>query len=271
MIRVFDTPGPVTLVLRLPAGAVELTAVEGDETRVEIEPLHGGEEALEAVRVELRARGEGHEVAVEAEDRRFGLLSRSRAFRLSIAAPAGARVEATTSSAGVSGRGAFGAAEVTTASGEVAFERVEGDADVKAASGDVELGETGGRLRVQTASGDIEVGLARGEATLRSASGDVRVREARRGLSVQTASGDQRVGSVAEGEVTLQSASGDVAVGVRRGSRLWVDARSLSGETASELELAGAPGEGEEGPLVELRVQTMSGDIRVVRAAEVPA
>jgi hypothetical protein len=70
---------------------------------------------------------------------------------------------------------------------------------------------------------------------------------------------------VAEGEVRLVSASGDVEVGIRRGSRLWVDAKSMSGGTSSELEVGDAPPAG-DGPMVELRATTMSGDIQICRA-----
>jgi hypothetical protein len=88
---------------------------------------------------------------------------------------------------------------------------------------------------------------------------------------VQTASGDQQIDAVVRGQVTLQSASGDMSVGVRRGSRLAVDARSMSGDTSSEIDLdefdARETGEvGDEEPLVELRATTMSGDIHVARA-----
>ena len=82
---------------------------------------------------------------------------------------------------------------------------------------------------------------------------------------MQTASGDQEVGSVSEGQITLQSASGDIEVGVKKGSKLFIDARSMSGETSSDLEVGEAPPEG-EGPLVELRATAMSGDIRIRRA-----
>ena len=68
-----------------------------------------------------------------------------------------------------------------------------------------------------------------------------------------------------EGEVTLQTASGDIQVGIKQGSKLWIDARSMSGDTSSELELGDAPTDG-EGPLVEVRATAMSGDITVKRA-----
>ena len=95
------------------------------------------------------------------------------------------------------------------------------------------------------------------------------VGEAGASISVVTASGDQRVGSVAAGEVSLRSASGDIWVGVRRGSGVWVDASLISGDTTSELDVGTSPAPAtaeEEGPLVELRAQSMSGDIHVARA-----
>ena len=63
----------------------------------------------------------------------------------------------------------------------------------------------------------------------------------------------------------MQSVSGDLTFGLRAGSKLWVDARSMSGKTTSELELGDEP-RSTDGPLVELRAKSVSGDIRVVRA-----
>ena len=82
---------------------------------------------------------------------------------------------------------------------------------------------------------------------------------------MNTASGDQELGSVTAGKVTLKSASGDVRVGIRQGSNLWVDARSRSGDVRSELEVTEDP-PADDAPVVELRANTMSGDITVARA-----
>jgi DUF4097 and DUF4098 domain-containing protein YvlB len=118
---------------------------------------------------------------------------------------------------------------------------------------------------VNSASGDIELGTLGGKGKIRSASGDVEVAEAKTSLSIQTASGDQEVGSIESGEISLQSASGDIQVAVAPGATLWIDAKSMSGDTTSELELEGeAPAEG--GAAVELRAASMSGDIHVRRA-----
>ena len=83
--------------------------------------------------------------------------------------------------------------------------------------------------------------------------------------TVRTASGDQQVRSVAEGRVDLTSASGDIRVGVKQGSRVWVDARSMSGDVSSDIELDDEASGG-DGTQVEVKVTAMSGDVEVVRA-----
>jgi DUF4097 and DUF4098 domain-containing protein YvlB len=257
----FHTPGPLLLNVRIPSGRIELEAVEGDQTVVE---LDASPEIEEEARIELRPRRDGHEVVLTLEKRSF--LSRFRGeIRARVSAPPGADVEVSTASADVDARGGFGALEVNTASGDVAFEQVGGDVQINSASGDVNVERVGGRLTVNTASGDLEVGRLQGEGKIRAASGDISLEEADASLKVQTASGDVEVGSVQAGEVTLQTASGDIEVGIKKGSKLWIDARSMSGETSSELDVTDAPPEG-DGPTVEVRATAMSGDIRVKRA-----
>jgi hypothetical protein len=225
----FNTPGPVALRINVPAGDVDIETNESGETTVELEARgHDADEIERNVRIEVRPRGEGHEVVVDADER--GGLFRNVEYRVRITTPQGADLESNVASADIRARGRLGAIAVNVASGDVDLERVA-SARVNSASGDVRIEESSGSVKVNTASGDV-------------------------GLR-----------SVAEGEVNLHSASGDIEVGIASGSRLFVDAQSLSGETSSELELeSGSPLEGDEGPLVELRAQTMSGDIAVRRA-----
>jgi DUF4097 and DUF4098 domain-containing protein YvlB len=258
----FETPGSLTLDVRVPSGEIELETVEGTETVVEVS---GSPELEEEARIEMRPKRDGHEVSVIIE-KRSGLF---RAFRedcrVRVASPPGADVEVSTASADVDARGDFGAAQINTASGDVEFEHLAGEAQVNSASGDVKLARVDGSLTVNTASGDLEVGRLQGEGKVRAASGDVSIDEADSSLKVQTASGDVDVESVREGDVVLQTASGDIEVGIKQGSKLWIDAKSMSGETTSELEIVDAPSAG-EGPEVEVRATAMSGDIRVKRA-----
>jgi DUF4097 and DUF4098 domain-containing protein YvlB len=263
----FHTPNTLMLDLRLPSGEITIESVDGDETVVELDAATAGEEArevIETARIELRSRGDGHEVLVDVKRRRFFDLGGSEIV-LRVFAPHDADVEVSTASADVSGRGRFGSLKAQLASGELRFADVGGRAEIKSASGDVDVDHIGNGATINTASGDIRVGRIEGEATIRSASGDVTVQEAESSVTVQTASGDQRLESVASGRVRMQSASGDQTVGVRAGSRVHIDAKTMSGDASSELEVGDEPAGG-EGPQVDLRATAMSGDIRILRA-----
>jgi len=281
----FQTPGETRLDIRLGAGEVRLESAEVEETTVVLEPLRDNDAskaAVENARVELRDRGKGHEVVIDVRDRGRGIF-RNAEVLVSVTCPEGTSVESKSGSADIEGHGRFGSVEVETGSGDVEFGEVAGDAQVNAASGDVQISSIGGDAKLNTASGDVQIRSIGGEAkinsasgdvilrdvqgelSVNSASGDVLVREANSSVGVNTASGDQQIGAVTSGKVTLKSASGDLKVGIREGTSLWVDARSRSGEVRSELPVTDLPPDG-NGPSVELRANTMSGDITVARA-----
>jgi DUF4097 and DUF4098 domain-containing protein YvlB len=283
----FQTPGETRIDIRLGAGESRVETAEVQETTVVLEPLRDNESSVAAVenaRVELRDRGNGHEIVIDVRDRARGLgIFRGAEVLVAVTSPEGTSVETKSGSADVEGRGRFGSVKVETGSGDVEFTEVAGEANISAASGDVQLSSVGGDAQVNTASGDVQIRQIGGEAKINSASGDVIIREVKGELSVNsasgdvlvreagssvginTASGDQELGSVITGKVTLKSASGDLKVGIREGTSLWVDARSRSGEVRSELPVSDLPPDG-NGPSVELRANTMSGDITVSRA-----
>jgi len=137
--------------------------------------------------------------------------------------------------------------------------------NAKSASGDVSAREIGGDVSIQSASGDVSLEVVRGAASVTSVSGDVRIDEAYDDLNANTVSGDQKHSAVMRGRVAAQSVSGDVSIGVRRGSKVFLDCNTLSGDTSSELELTGDAPDG-DGPLVEIKAKTVSGDIQITRA-----
>jgi putative adhesin len=263
MNQTFETPGPLRLAIEIPSGEVDLEASPGTRTVVDVD---GPEE----VRVELRQLpGEGHELVVEAPRRKGLGLSLGRGeYRVRIACPEDTTVRARTKSADVHGRGRFGEIDVASASGDVTFEQVDGEAQVKTASGDVELGRVSDGAGVHSASGDVTITSVAGPLVANTVSGDILVRDAQAGVRATSVSGDQRLEAVQQGAVQTQAVSGDVTIGVRRGARVYLDCNTLSGTTTSELDVSGEP-VGEEGPLVEIRAKTVSGDIRIVRAAAV--
>ncbi len=261
MERSFPTPTPPRLDLRVPAGQITVETDDGaDETSVDLE---GPAEALENATVEQR----GDTVVVEVRDRKGLLGVRSAEVYLRVRCPDGAAATVRTKSADLVVRGLLERLDAATASGDLLADRVAGEASLKSASGDLRLGDVGGDVSLNTASGDAAVGRIGGALRANLVSGDLEVRAVGGAVAVNTVSGDVEVGSVREGEARLQSVSGDVEVGIRRGSRVHVDASTLSGDTRSELDLGDDPA-AEDGPLVELRVKTVSGDVSVVRATQ---
>src|SRR5262245_25318649 len=187
----FSTPGKVRLEISIPSGDVDLEAVEGDTTTVELQ-VHGrdGEEHERDTEIAMRQRGDRYEVVIAAAKNRGFNFIRGRDYRLRVTSPPETDVEAKLASADVDGRGRFG------------------DVRIQTASGDIELEDVGGLVRIDSASGDVHVDRA-GELKLNSASGDVEVDELLRGGDVNTASGDVELKNVREGTLKLNSASGD--------------------------------------------------------------
>jgi hypothetical protein len=270
----FHTPAPVALRLRVPAGEIEIETVEGEETTVEIRPLRNDEATLAAVeetRIDVRGRHSGgHEVRVEVPERgstsRLGFLfSRSPEVAVRIQCPHHTELHVRTRSADLDARGRFGNTEVETTSGDMVIGEVDGSAHVHAISGDVRVARVGGSSELQTVSGDILLEAGNGPAALQSVSGDLRLRDAGGSVNFNTVSGDQWVDNAGNGPVSSQSVSGDIRIGVRSGIRVWIDAASRSGDVTSELDVGDAPAG--EGAVTELRIQTLSGDVAIVRSA----
>ena len=266
MNRTFQLSGPAAAHIAIEGGAVEVETIDGTEARVEVMRERGGEPNGELF-VGLRETADGPEIAVELG--RGGFLSHfshDRDLYVRVQLPHGSRLKVGTSSADVTALGTYSGAVFRTASGELRIGRVAGDLEARTASGDVEGEAVGGNLVAQTASGDFSMQRAEGDVSVRSASGDIRLREVAGGrVEVHTASGDVELLDVARASVSVQSASGDILIGIRRGSRVWLDVRSLSGETESEFEVSDQPAD-EEGPLVEVKAMSMSGDIEIRRA-----
>jgi DUF4097 and DUF4098 domain-containing protein YvlB len=116
----------------------------------------------------------------------------------------------------------------------------------------------------------VEIGFVEADVALRTISGDVEIGVIRGPLAVSTTSGDVSLRSVEAGELRVQSVSGDSRIGIGRGTRIWIDASSVSGEMSSDLEMGPdtAVAEAEEpGEVVPVYVKSVSGDVSIVHAA----
>jgi DUF4097 and DUF4098 domain-containing protein YvlB len=245
----FHTPLPLTLDVSIPSGKIEVETVDGEETTIEVD---GEERVLEQVEV----RHDGSRVVVSLRNKsKFGISFSFGDGGLVVSArvPHGAGVQVKTASADTELAGHLGKVEVNSASGDLRVRgEIAGDANVKTVSGDVTLERVDGDLSVQCVSGDVQARAVAGSVDTKSVSGDIR-------LEALTA-----------GNVRFTSVSGDIEIGIAPGSLLDVDAGSTSGDLTSEVPLGSEPPAGEDSaaaPTVVLRGRTVSGDVRVFRAA----
>ena len=267
MQKEFHIEGTPQLEIKLASGEIEIDpSLEG---QVEVELIAHDEESQRLVD-DARIERQGTTVTIDVPNKRGGFSLGSMFGRGGISCrvrcPEATSVTASTKSADLHARGAIGGLTVRTASGDVEANDVRGGLNVKSASGDVVVRTVGGALNVQSASGDVQVGTVRGPVNVQTASGDVQIEAADDRVNATVVSGDLDLGAVMRGDVSTQSVSGDVTIGVRRGSKVYLDCTTLSGDTSPELDLQNDAPAG-DGPLVEIRAKTVSGDIHIRRAA----
>src|SRR5262249_47957840 len=232
-----------------PPAAIAVEPAGTDETYVSVD---GDEQLLENVEVHCN----GNRVAITLRQKgkfSFGSFFGNGGLRVEVRAPHNSSVRVKTASADTELEGQFGALELNSASGDVRLRgELAEDATIKTVSGDVELERVEGALSVQGVSGAVRARSIAGTVDTKSVSGDI------------------RLDALVSGSVRFTSVSGDIEIGIAPGSLVDVDAGSTSGDLSSEVPLASEPPVGEDapvGPTVVLRGRTVSGDVRVFRAA----
>ena len=267
----FDVPGRAAVRVEIPAGLTTVETWAEPRVEVTVAAARGDERsaaAAEETRVSATERGDRQEVSVRAPKRESGRLGiawgREPELAVTVHCPEGTDVELDSQSADLEARGRLGRVEVRSASGDA---RLDDAASVSytTASGDLGAGAVAEALAVKSASGDVDVRSVGGTASVNTVSGDVRLGSTAGSAAVRTVSGDVELGAAGAG-VVVGSVSGDVEVAAVPGLVLWIDAQSVSGTMTSELDVGDEPAEtGQDA--VEVRVRTVSGDVRVARSA----
>ena len=266
----FDAPGPTRVRVEIPAGLLVVETWAEPRVEVEVSAARGDERsaaAAEETRVSAAERAGRNEVVVRAPKRESGRLGitwgRSPELAVTVRCPDGTDLELTTHSADFEARGGLGDVAVRSASGDASLEDAR-SLGYTTASGDLTAGAVEAALAVKSASGDVDVRSVGASAAVNTVSGDVRLGETAGAVAVKTISGDVELEAVGA-EVVVSSVSGDVEVSAVPGLVLWIDAQSVSGTMTSELDVGDEPAEPGR-KAVELRVRTVSGDVRVARS-----
>ena len=259
----FATLTPPDLEIRLASGEIRIEADAADATVVDLDSSRHDEDRW---RVELVERDGRPLVRIQAPN---GFRPRSSEATVRVSCPPGSGLDVQTGSADVQTQGELGQVRIQAASGDVRLDRATGRVRIDTASGDVEVGTAADSLQVRTASGEINAKEALGDTKLQSASGDLTIQQAGTSVEGQTTSGDQSIASVGAGSVRLDTISGDLTVAVVSDIDVWMDMQTVSGETGSDLTPSAGPDAGR--PRLELRMRSVSGDLKVERAPARPS
>lgn len=241
--------------LRLPAGEVSITAVDGEMAKV----------------TDLNGRSLSERFDITTRDDSLELVAKNKlnvnfsignfefgggSAELSVELPRGARIA------------------LDGASTDASVTGIQGPGRYRTASGDLILQDVGGDLEIEAVSGDVRVdAVAPIELSGRTISGDLVVRAPRlTRFEFTTTSGDIRLDAelAGKGPFTVKSISGDVTL-VGRGA-IQVEGQSVTGDLVSDLPhrsesgpgrrvmIVGSPGRG--GPT--LAFKSVSGDFHVI-------
>ncbi|MFJ6608556.1 DUF4097 family beta strand repeat-containing protein [Streptomyces lydicus] len=198
----FDTPTPISAVLAIPAGRIQLIAADRADTTIEVLPANASKsrdvKAAEQTTVEY-TDGVLH-IETSAKNQYLGP---SGAIEVTVKLPAGSRIEAKTASTELRTVGRLG---------DVAFEGAYHQIKIDEAKS----------LRLTAVDGDVEVGRLGGPAEISTARGDIRITEA------------------TGGTVVLRTQSGDITVGAAVGVSATLDAGTSYGRINNALKNDGA-------------------------------
>jgi hypothetical protein len=189
----FDTPAPVTTVIDLPAGRVQVIAADRADTTVEIRPADPARnrDTKAAERIEATHGDDGvlRITAPAAKNQYFGP---SGSVEITIQLPTGSHVEATA------------AATEFRAVGRL------GDLVLEGAHGPVKIDEAAS-IRLTAADSDITVGRLTGPAEISTQRGDITIDEAATGsLVLSTQKGDITLATAASAALDAGTSHGRV-------------------------------------------------------------
>lgn len=216
----FDTPTPVSAMLDIPAGRIQLIAADRADTMVEILPADASKsrDVKAAGRIAVAYRD--GVLRIEAPEATSRILGTPGSVEVTVQLPAGSRIEAKAATAEFRGVGRLGDVAFEGAHASVKLDETA-SAHLTLQSGDVSVGRLGGPAQISTQKGDLHITEAvDGPLTLRTEHGDISIgaaREASASLAAGTTYGrvhnalKNTDGAAAALTIHATTARGDIA------------------------------------------------------------
>jgi DUF4097 and DUF4098 domain-containing protein YvlB len=195
-MQTFATPAPITAILAIPAGRIQITAGDRADTTVQIHPADPGKnrDVKLAAQITTRYSDGVLQIAAPPHNR---ILGSTGAVEVTIQLPAGSTIQAKSASVQLTTTGPLGdltldsaqatvtvdqaaTARLASVDGNITVGHLAGDSEIRTARGAITVTDaTGGAVVLTTQSGDITVSAAAGvSATLDAGTTMGRIRNA---------------------------------------------------------------------------------------------
>ncbi|CAL9488819.1 hypothetical protein SUDANB121_03209 [Nocardiopsis dassonvillei] len=194
----FATAAPVSVVLDIPSGRVQIIASDRADSTVEVRPANGARSRDVRAAEQTSVTYDDGVLRIHTSGTGNRLLGPTGALEVTVQVPTGSRVEGRSSGAELRGVGRLG---------EVAFDGSYRRTKVDEAAG----------LRLTALDGDVEVGRLTGPAEIETGRGDISIAEA------------------APGAVVLRTGAGDISVAAAPGVSAALDAGTGHGRVDNAL------------------------------------
>jgi hypothetical protein len=281
-MHTFDTPEPITVVVEINRGDIQITTSNRTNTVVEVSASDEAKKADIAAAEQTTVDFAHGTLRIKSPKnwRQWAPWGGRESIDVRIDLPSGSHVR------GAAGAGALqciglvgecrcrigagnvridacGPVVVSTGAGTIDIGRATGDVDVKT-SGSVKIGSIDGAAVIKNSNGRTSIREITGDLRVNAANGNVIVDRAHGTVVLKCANGDVRLDEADRGAIVAETARGNVEIGIRDGVAAWLDLNTAFGTVRNDLEAAGRPAPGEDA--IEVRARTAFGDITIRRA-----
>ncbi len=282
-MHTFDTPEPISVVVELGMGDIQLTTSDRTDTVVEVRPSNESNKSDVAAAQQTTVDFVDGTLLVKGPRgwRQWTPWGSNQSIDVRIDAPTGSHIRGTAGVAALRCNGRVGECEyksgagntriddagpvaVTTGAGDIDIRSAAGHLEIKTAAGSVRIGNVAGSAVIKNSNGDTSVHEITGDLRVNAANGDVVVNRAHATVAVKTANGDVRIDEAERGAIVAETARGKVEVGIRNGVAAWLDLNTAFGRVRNDLADGAPPAPGED--TVDVRARTAYGDITIRRA-----
>jgi hypothetical protein len=199
----FDALTPISAVITIAAGRVQVIAADRTDATVDVRPSNPGKSRdVQAAEQTTVAYADGV-LRVRTPEAKHQLFGPSGSVEVTVQVPAGSRLEGKSAASELRGVGRLG---------EVAFEGAYRQIKIDEAAS----------VRLTAVDGDVEVGRLTGPAEISTTRGDIRITEAVRG------------------EVVLNTMDGSISIGAAPGVSAALDAGTGYGRVSNALKNDGS-------------------------------